>query len=97
MIRVVRETSVNQKYPTVPTRDFIMIQVDPGLTSFSVLAGNTKRRLYHGSTNGDRIVSNYFDGNFAVIVCQKKTFVFGPSNQSKPEANWRMFRSFPSH
>ena len=98
MIRILKEKNeVKQKYPMVPTRDFITIKVEPNLTSFSVLAGQSRRRIYQGSTSGDKIVSNYFDGNFAVLVCQKRTFIFGPGNQDKPEQNWRLIRSFPSH
>ena len=88
---------VKQKYPTVPTRDFLLIKVEPNQKNFSILAGNNRRRIYQGSTQGDRIVSNYFDGNFAVFVCQKRTFVFGPGNPDKPQQNWRLINSFSSH
>lgn len=98
MIRIIAEKSstykVKQKYPMVPTRDFITISQCSGKSSFTVYAGPNQRRIYSGTTLGDKIVSYYFDGMYAVFNCQKKVFVFGPSNPKKPEKGWRQIRMF---
>ncbi len=97
MIRIIEETKkdsykVKQKYPMVPTRDFITISQCTGKSDFKVYAGDSQRRIYSGSTNGDKIVSYYFDGVYAVITCHKKIMVFGPSNPKYPEKNWRQIK-----
>lgn len=102
MIRIVAEKQdshykVQQKYPMVPTRDFITIVAKTGSTNFQVYAGEKRRRLYSGSTNGDKIISYYFDGMNAVITCHHRIFVFGPSNQKNPERGWHQIRTFPAH
>ena len=97
MIRIIAEKQtykVKQKYPLVPTRDFITISQCTGQSSFKVYAGDNRRRVYSGSTNGDKIVSYYFDGVYAVITCHKKVFVFGPANPNYPEKNWRQIKTF---
>lgn len=88
---------VKQRYPLVPTRDFITIVANTGSTSFTVYAGEKRRRLYSGGTNGDKIVGYYFDGMNAVITCQKHIFVFGPSNQKNPDKGWHQIKVFPAH
>ena len=102
MIRIIAEKQdshykVKQKYPMVPTRDFITIAAKNGGTAFQVYAGATRRRIYSGSTNGDKIISYYFDGMNAVITCQRRIFIFGPSNQNNPERGWHQIRTFPAH
>lgn len=102
MIRIIEEKKdthykVKQKYPMVPTRDFITIVANTGSTTFTVYAGETRRRLYSGGTNGDKIISYYFDGVNAVITCHKRIFIYGPSNPKNPERNWHQIRTFPAH
>jgi hypothetical protein len=96
MIRIVPEKTYHpkQKHPLVPTRDFITISQCTGQSSFKVYAGDTRRRIYSGSTNGDKIVSYYFDGVYAVITGHHRVFVFGPSNPNKPEKNWRQIKTY---
>jgi len=96
-IVVSEKIDVKQKYPMIPTRDFIIISANPGSTSFTVQAGYNHRRIYCGNTNGDKIVSSYFDGMHAVIVCQKKIFVYGPYKPEEPEKNWRLLQSHLAH
>lgn len=88
---------VKQRYPLVPTRDFITIVAKSGSTRFDVYAGELRRRVYSGGTNGDKIVSTYFDGMNAVITCQKHIFVYGPSNQRNPDKGWHQIKVFPAH
>lgn len=99
MIRIIAEQhyDVKQKYPMVPTRDFLTIVANTGSTSFQVYAGETRKRIYSGGTNGDKIVGYYFDGVNAVITCQKRIFVFGPSSPKNPTRGWHQIKTFPAH
>ena len=97
MIRIIAEKktyTVKQKYPLVPTKDFITISQCSGQTSFKVYAGANKRHIYTGNTAGDKIVSYYFDGTNAVLTCHKRIFVFGPADPRKPAKNWRQIKTF---
>ncbi len=94
---VSEKIDVKQKYPIVPTRDFITVKATPGTSNFIVQAGVQHRRIFQGSIPNDKIVSSYFDGYNAVIVGQKKIFVYGPYNQEKPEQGWRLLHSHNAH
>ncbi len=94
---VMEKIDVRQKYPTVPTRDFITVMATPGKSNFTVQAGINHRRIYQGSIPSDQIVSTYFDGMNAVVVGRKKMYVYGPNNPEKPDQNWRLLHSHNAH
>ena len=101
MIRVIPEASpkryeLKQKYPTVPTKEFITIKTS-GSSSFTIHAGPSQRKIYQGATQGDKIVSFYFDGANAVFTCQRRIFLFGPSSPKSPTKGWHLIKTFPAH
>lgn len=81
------------KNSQVKVDNFIFTQLLSNKKSFYVLCGQSRKRIYQGSTTQE-IQNIYFDGTCVVAICKTKTFIFGPNDLRYPLKNWRKIREF---
>ena len=88
-----KNISGNLKDQKVYVDNFIFAELQSNRKSFYVYCGKSKRRIYTGSCP-KQIQNIYFDGTCVVCICDKKTYIFGPSDLRYPLKNWRQIREF---
>lgn len=93
MATIPKNISGTLKNSKVQVDNFIYVELRPNKKSFYVYCGKSKKRIYQGGISKE-IKNIYFDGTCVVCICDKKTYVFGPSDKRYPLKNWRQIREF---